>query len=79
MAKLVRQQTATLLSSVRVRLEPPLAQVAKLVDAQDLKSCGPLKSVPVRFRPWAPNIENKALLCTKMYMIELLLVINLLI
>ena len=41
MAKLVRQQTATLLSSVRVRLEPPLcAQVAKLVDAQDLKSCG---------------------------------------
>ena len=55
MAKLVRQQTATLLSSVRVRLEPPFyAQVAKLVDAQDLKSCGPLKSVPVRFRPWAP-------------------------
>ena len=43
LAKLVRQQTATLSSSVRVRQEPPLmnAQVAKLVDAQDLKSCGP--------------------------------------
>ena len=41
-AKLVRLQTATLSSSVRVRLEPPsYAQVAKLVDAQDLKSCGP--------------------------------------
>ena len=40
-AKLVRLQTATLSSSVRVRLEPPTAQVAKLVDAQDLKSCGP--------------------------------------
>ena len=39
MAKLVRQQTATLLSSVRVRLEPPFyAQVAKLVDALDLGS-----------------------------------------
>ena len=47
-AKLVRQKTATLRSSVQVRLEPPKrALVAKLVDAQDLKSCG--LQTPCRF------------------------------
>ena len=30
------------------------AQVAKQVDARDLKSLGAYPSVPVRFRPWAP-------------------------
>lgn len=31
-----------------------IAGVAELADAQDLKSCGPLKLVPVRFRSPAP-------------------------
>ena len=30
------------------------AQVAKQVDARDLKSLGAYPSMPVRFRPWAP-------------------------
>ncbi len=34
------------------------AGVAELADAQDLKSCGPLKTVPVRSRFPAPNIAG---------------------
>ncbi len=35
------------------------AQVAKQVDARDLKSLGYKTSVPVRFRPWAPYNQQK--------------------
>ena len=31
------------------------AQVAKLVDARDLKSLGALNSMPVQVRPWVPD------------------------
>ena len=53
----VRQRTATPLPPVQIRVAPFVhnfhyAQVAELVDAQDLKSCGS-NTVPVRFRPWA--------------------------
>lgn len=34
------------------------AQVAKQVDARDLKSLGG-NTMPVRFRPWAPNLLSK--------------------
>jgi hypothetical protein len=37
--------------------EPIIAGVAELADAQDLKSCGPSRIVPVRFRSPAPIIE----------------------
>ena len=33
-----------------------LAQVVKQVDTRDLKSLDPYTVVPVRFRPWAPNL-----------------------
>ncbi len=36
------------------------AQVAKQVDARDLKSLGG-NTMPVRFRPWAPHIKFEAL------------------
>ena len=59
MAKLVRQQTATLLSSVRVRLEPPLmcCPGGETGRRTGLKILRTLKSVPVRLRPWAPVIK----------------------
>ena len=60
MAKLVRQQTATLLSSVRVRLEPPLmcCPGGETGRRTGLKILRTLKSVPVRFRPWAPFLKR---------------------
>ena len=55
MAKLVRQQTATLRSSVQVRLEPPLlCPGGEIGRRTGLKILRTLKSVPVRLRPWAP-------------------------
>ncbi len=49
------QRPAKPWTPVRFRPQPPkYAQVAKQVDARDLKSLGAYHSVPVRLRPWAP-------------------------
>ena len=58
-AKLVRLQTATLSSSVRVRLEPPSeCPGGEIGRRTGLKILRTLKSVPVRLRPWAPLFKK---------------------
>ncbi len=39
---------------IKIKLIKIKARVAKLVDAQDLKSCDFNKVVPVQIWPWAP-------------------------
>ena len=57
-AKLVRQKTATLRSSVQVRLEPPYACPGGETGRRTgLKILRTSNSVPVRFRPRAPFID----------------------
>jgi hypothetical protein len=59
--RVVMQRPAKPCTPVRFRPQPSRptfnAQVAKQVDARDLKSLGNKPPVPVRLRPWAPFIK----------------------
>ena len=58
--RVVMQRPAKPCTPVQFRPQPPInlfhAQVAKQVDARDLKSLGGYP-MPVRFRPWAPYTQ----------------------